>query len=220
MPPWLVLGQLALSSYSAMPCASFRHPDHFDAVFNRGAEYVSDNDHAGYLAQPGQLLFHKSMHPDVLQPDGIHHSGGRLDDARACVPRHWLARQALGNERANPVQRYDLLELEAIAKGPAGRNHRRAQHHPGYRHVHVGLAQLVTAVRIPPSVMANAAQAHPRHSLGRMDGMLDLAYVRANLPVVEEKLRARGMDPAASAGRFLTPIDRHRRAAITSADRS
>jgi seryl-tRNA synthetase len=44
--------------------------------------------------------------------------------------------------------------------------------------------------------------------------MLDLAYVRANLPVVEAKLRARNMDPAQVLGPFAT-IDQERRDAIT-----
>ncbi len=47
--------------------------------------------------------------------------------------------------------------------------------------------------------------------------MIDLSYVRANLPVVEEKLRARGMDPAVALGDFLT-IDRERREAITQVE--
>jgi seryl-tRNA synthetase len=47
--------------------------------------------------------------------------------------------------------------------------------------------------------------------------MIDLAFVRANLPVVEEKLRARGMDPAAALGDFAT-IDRERRDAITQVE--
>jgi seryl-tRNA synthetase len=47
--------------------------------------------------------------------------------------------------------------------------------------------------------------------------MIDLAFVRANLPVVEEKLRARGMDPAAALGDFTT-IDRERRDAITQVE--
>ena len=47
--------------------------------------------------------------------------------------------------------------------------------------------------------------------------MLDLAYVRVNLPVVEEKLRARGMDPAAVLGDFVS-IDQPRRDAITHAE--
>ena len=47
--------------------------------------------------------------------------------------------------------------------------------------------------------------------------MLDLAFVRDNLPLVEEKLRQRGMDPAAVLGDFYA-IDVDRRAAITKAE--
>jgi len=47
--------------------------------------------------------------------------------------------------------------------------------------------------------------------------MLDLAFVRANLPLVEQKLRARNMDPATVLGDF-TAIDAHRRDAITQAE--
>jgi seryl-tRNA synthetase len=48
--------------------------------------------------------------------------------------------------------------------------------------------------------------------------MLDLGYVRANLEVVEEKLRARGADPAELLGDFRT-LDASRREAITTAER-
>ena len=44
--------------------------------------------------------------------------------------------------------------------------------------------------------------------------MIDLAFVRANLPVVEEKLRARGMDPAAVLGDFAS-VDAKRRELLT-----
>ncbi|HEU4635326.1 MAG TPA: serine--tRNA ligase [Edaphobacter sp.] len=47
--------------------------------------------------------------------------------------------------------------------------------------------------------------------------MIDLAFVRANLAAVEEKLRARGMDPAAALGDFAV-IDRERRNAITEVE--
>src|SRR5438270_7362175 len=47
--------------------------------------------------------------------------------------------------------------------------------------------------------------------------MLDLAFVRANLPLVEEKLRARNMDPAQVLGEFTT-VDARRRDAITQAE--
>ena len=47
--------------------------------------------------------------------------------------------------------------------------------------------------------------------------MLDLAFVRDHLPLVEEKLRQRGMDPAAVLKDFHS-IDSERRAAITAAE--
>lgn len=47
--------------------------------------------------------------------------------------------------------------------------------------------------------------------------MLDLAFVRANLPLVEEKLRARGQDPAALLGDFHA-IDARRRERITEVE--
>jgi seryl-tRNA synthetase len=47
--------------------------------------------------------------------------------------------------------------------------------------------------------------------------MIDLAFVRANLPLVEEKLRARGTDPTVALGDFVT-IDRARRDAITQVE--
>ena len=47
--------------------------------------------------------------------------------------------------------------------------------------------------------------------------MLDLGFVRANLSLVEEKLRARGADPAALLGDFRT-LDLERREAITQSE--
>src|SRR5947199_6391857 len=47
--------------------------------------------------------------------------------------------------------------------------------------------------------------------------MLDLNFVRDNLPLVEEKLRQRGMDPAAVLKDF-SEVDTQRRQAITQAE--
>src|SRR5258708_35390063 len=47
--------------------------------------------------------------------------------------------------------------------------------------------------------------------------MLDLNFVRDNLALVEEKLRQRGMNPAAVLKDFVT-IDGERRQAITAAE--
>src|SRR5580692_5728976 len=49
--------------------------------------------------------------------------------------------------------------------------------------------------------------------------MLDLNFVRDNLPLVEEKLRQRGMDPAAVLKDF-SEVDTQRRQAITEAETS
>ena len=49
--------------------------------------------------------------------------------------------------------------------------------------------------------------------------MLDLSFVRENLPLVEEKLRQRGMDPAAVLKDFRE-VDTSRRQAITDAETS
>jgi seryl-tRNA synthetase len=47
--------------------------------------------------------------------------------------------------------------------------------------------------------------------------MLDLAFVRNNLELVEEKLRARGLDPAALLGNFRE-LDQQRSSRITQAE--
>src|SRR5258705_3527880 len=49
--------------------------------------------------------------------------------------------------------------------------------------------------------------------------MLDLNFVRDNLPLVEEKLRQRGMNPAAVLKDFRE-VDTQRRQAITEAETS
>src|SRR5882757_8445808 len=48
----------------------------------------------------------------------------------------------------------------------------------------------------------------------KMQVMIDLAFVRGNLALVEEKLRARGVDPATALGDFAA-VDRERREAVT-----
>jgi seryl-tRNA synthetase len=48
--------------------------------------------------------------------------------------------------------------------------------------------------------------------------MLDLGFVRGNLELIEEKLRARGADPAALLGDFRA-LDQRRREAITTSER-
>ena len=47
--------------------------------------------------------------------------------------------------------------------------------------------------------------------------MLDLAFVRDNLPLIEQQMRQRGLDPSEIIGRFAE-LDARRRKAITEAE--
>src|SRR5207237_4196064 len=65
-------------------------------------------------------------------------------------------------------------------------------------------------VKPPPAVLCSCA------FFGTLKvSMLDLNFVRDNLPLVEEKLRQRGMDPAEVLGNF-SAIDQERRRDITT----
>jgi seryl-tRNA synthetase len=74
--------------------------------------------------------------------------------------------------------------------------------------------------------MAIRVIAFCRHDLGtslfrletlKCKVMIDLAFVRGNLALVEEKLRARGVDPVTALGDFAA-VDRERREAITQVE--
>jgi seryl-tRNA synthetase len=63
--------------------------------------------------------------------------------------------------------------------------------------------------------MPSRANCHPFRYI--IDSMLDLAYVRNNLPAIEEMLRSRGMDPKAVLRDFPS-VEAQRRQAIQSAE--
>ena len=56
------------------------------------------------LAQQRKLLFQKGACADVLQADGVQHSGRSLKQTRRRIAGHGLARKALGHEAAQPAQ--------------------------------------------------------------------------------------------------------------------
>ena len=85
----------------------------------------------------GELLVDEGAHADVLQADGVDHAGGGLDDARRGVAGHRLAREALGDEAADAVERDDVLELDPVAEGSAGCDDGRAKLDAGYGDAHV-----------------------------------------------------------------------------------
>jgi seryl-tRNA synthetase len=62
-----------------------------------------------------------------------------------------------------------------------------------------------------------ALSAFPPRKTLKCKVMIDLAFVRGNLALVEEKLRARGIDPGTALGNFAA-VDRERREAITQVE--
>jgi hypothetical protein len=89
-------------------------------VFASVAEYVGNDDGVFYLAEFGQLLFQKSRGTDVLQADGVEHSGGSFPEAWRRVADHGLAREAFDDESAELVEMDYVFELDAVAEGSAG----------------------------------------------------------------------------------------------------
>src|SRR6267154_3105517 len=67
------------------------------------------------------------------------------------------------------------------------------------------------------SIAGRWQRPHFRRKTLKCKVMIDLAFVRGNLALVEEKLRARGMDPATALGDFAA-VDRERREAITQVE--
>src|SRR5258705_2193168 len=67
------------------------------------------------------------------------------------------------------------------------------------------------------SIAGRWQRPHFRQKKLKCKVMIDLAFVRGNLALVEEKLRARGMDPSTTLGNFAA-VDRERREAITQVE--
>jgi seryl-tRNA synthetase len=116
------------------------------------------------------------------------------------------------------LQRNFFAEKIALYRNPV---------HRPIAHVGFGVRSMESGEDAPPHLarigilIADLRQC--RYSLRRYSGprfsklksMLDLSFVRANLELVEEKLRERGQDPALLLGNFRA-LDKTRRDAITS----
>ncbi len=160
MPPWLVFGQLAFSSYIAMPGASLSA-----WITSRQSSIVKPKTFAmttvsGQPLQLRQLLRDKRPHTHVLQPDRIDHASRRLYNARSGIPHHRLTRQPLGHEPANAIQRNNVLELHPITKRSARRNHWRTKLDTRHRDPHVRAFTTMTFAR---RVIAARLRAHWVH---------------------------------------------------------
>ena len=89
-------------------------------VFAAVAEHVGEDHDIFHLAQLGQLFIDKRARADILQSNGIEHSGGSFIKTRRWISRHGLGRESLHHETAELVEVDHILELDAIAERPAG----------------------------------------------------------------------------------------------------
>ena len=71
-------------------------------------------------AQGGKLFGDERAHADILQADGVEHSGRRLAQARRRRARHGFEGQPFDDDAAEPVQIGEVGKLDAVAKGAAG----------------------------------------------------------------------------------------------------
>src|ERR1700688_3745674 len=85
-------------------------------VFTRVYEDVGDHKNIFDFAQLGKLLVNKSAGANVLQSDGIQHSGCGLVEARRGIADHGLTRETFDHEPAELVQMHNVFELDAVSK--------------------------------------------------------------------------------------------------------
>src|ERR1700733_12798255 len=86
------------------------------------AKDVGKNHDVFDLSEPGHLFFEKSRSPDVLQTDGVEHTGCSLPQARRRIADHRFARESFDHEPSQLVEVNDIFKLDAISKGSAGRD--------------------------------------------------------------------------------------------------
>ena len=91
-------------------------------ILARIAEDVRENYDVLDLPKPGQFLLEKRRCPNVLQADGIEHTGGSFPQPWRRIADHRFSREALDDEASELVEVNHILELDAVAEGTAGRN--------------------------------------------------------------------------------------------------
>jgi len=112
--------------------------DNFEAVFDGEAEDVGDDDDVLHALELWKLFGDEGTDAHVLEADGVDHASGGLDDARRGIAGHGLAGEALGDEGSDVIERDNVFEFDAVAKGSAGGDDGRAQLYACHVHVHVG----------------------------------------------------------------------------------
>ena len=73
-----------------------------------------------YCAQGRQLFGDKCAHANILQADGIEHSGRGFAEARSRRPGHRFEGKPFDDDSAEPVQIHEVGKFHAVAEGAAG----------------------------------------------------------------------------------------------------
>src|ERR1700690_1817150 len=107
-------------------------------VFTGVAENIGDDHDVFDGAEFGKLVVHEGAGADVLQADGVQHSGGGFIQARRRVADQGLARKAFDHESAQPLQVDDVFKFHAVAEGAAGGEDRVLQRDSGETDAEIG----------------------------------------------------------------------------------
>ncbi len=101
--------------------ASVQFFDDFDVFIFGKAKHVHDDRAAG-ITKKWHLVADECIDTDILETDGVEHSGRRGEEAGRAVAGNWLRRSPLHNDRANALQIDESGEFFAITKCPTGRD--------------------------------------------------------------------------------------------------
>src|SRR5579872_833930 len=108
-------------------------------VFDLKSEDIYDDRAGRIMPERWKLFGNKAFDAEILQADGVDHSGGGLNEARRRITQHGFAGNALRYEAPDAAQRNDVLELDAVAEGTAGGDDWIDQIEAGEHDAHVRL---------------------------------------------------------------------------------
>jgi len=114
----------------------------FDGLLVVGAgvaEDVGEHDDVLFLAQRGELFGEEGGRSDVLQADGIQHSGGGFIEARRRISGHRFLGETFDDQSAEAVEVNDIFELDAVGEGAGGGDDRILEVDAGEADAQVGI---------------------------------------------------------------------------------
>src|SRR5882724_8544686 len=100
-------------------------------AFAAVAKHVGEHHDIFHLAKFGQLFVEKGARANVLQPNRVEHAGGGFIQTRRRIAGHRLGGESFDHKSAKFAEVHDVFELDAVAKSPAGSDHRILQLYAG-----------------------------------------------------------------------------------------